>query len=324
MRLPIFILLFIFSLSSMAQSVTGSWYGNANIVLEGRYNSYLTELIIQQKGDEVVGIFGYYFRNGYESVFVRGNYNNKNRTITINDIPITYFREKNIDGVDCYMDFSGQLMVSKVQSNINGHFITNAKYKYTCPELRVLFEKDTTQINKQASLIRLPITRKLWQPLPQDVIVTTKPAKDTATAVAVVETKPQEKPKEIVTADKELQVAFESRKNILSNDIIVQSDSIRVSFYDNGDIDGDSISVFLNKIPVLTKAGLTAKALNIYIQLDNTKEINELSMFAENLGKYPPNTALMVINDGSGPQEIYLSSSLTQNATVRIRRKNKN
>ena len=40
----------------------------------------------------------------------------------------------------------------------------------------------------------------------------------------------------------------------------------------------------------------------------------------ENLGLYPPNTALMVLTDGINRYEIYLSSSLVQNATVRLRK----
>jgi putative heme iron utilization protein len=44
-------------------------------------------------------------------------------------------------------------------------------------------------------------------------------------------------------------------------------------------------------------------------------------MFAENLGKYPPNTALMVITDGKNRYEIFMSSSLTENATIQLRRK---
>ena len=59
----------------------------------------------------------------------------------------------------------------------------------------------------------------------------------------------------------------------------------------------------------------------MYIKLDSTKDVNEVTMFAENLGKYPPNTALMVVYDGEKRHEIYLSSSLTQNASVRVRRK---
>lgn len=311
-----------------AQSVTGSWYGNANVVLEGRHNSYLTELIIQQKGDEVVGIFGYYFKNGYESVYVRGSYNKKDRTVTINNIPITYFRAKNIDGVDCFMDFTGQLMTSRIETNLNGYFMTNARYKYTCPELRVLYDKDTTENNLQDSLIRFNVAKKIWKPLPDDIIVAAKPDKDTIAATTILTTPFTDsaaKPTPTVSVTPPPAAAaiaaFEARKNVISNEIVVYSDSVRVSFYDNGDIDGDTISVFLNKQPILLKEGITAKALNIYIHLDPALELNELSMFADNLGKFPPNTALMVINDGINRQEVYLSSSLSQNATVRIRRK---
>jgi hypothetical protein len=44
-------------------------------------------------------------------------------------------------------------------------------------------------------------------------------------------------------------------------------------------------------------------------------------MFAENLGRIPPNTALMIIHDGIQRHEIFLTSTLNSNGTVRIRRK---
>jgi hypothetical protein len=72
---------------------------------------------------------------------------------------------------------------------------------------------------------------------------------------------------------------------------------------------------------VVAKHFISDRALNIFVALDTTKEINELGMLAENLGKIPPNTALMIITDGVNRHEVYLSSSLTQNATIRLRRK---
>ncbi|MDH7461293.1 hypothetical protein QEG73_08380 [Chitinophagaceae bacterium 26-R-25] len=390
MRTKLLLLSLLFHLSTQAQTVTGSWYGNADVMLSGRHNNYLAEMIIKQKGNEVVGILGYYFKNGYQSVYIHGNFDKASRTITIDNIPITYFRAKDIDGVNCYMDFTGVLVISRVKSNINGYFSSDPKYKYTCPELRVSFDLDIDENNQQDSLIKNTVAKKFWQPLPQDVIVDNEQpvkkdipavakvesiiaaakdtpaiakaapivvakdtpavakaeapvAKDTAAVVAVIEkeeslksakqavVKPQAPviapPVAIAMApqqpsEKDLLVkAFEKRKNIYSKEIVVTSDSVRVSFYDNGEIDGDSISVFLNNQPILMKQELAATALNIYIVLDKTKDVNELSMFAENLGKYPPNTALMVLYDGNQRQEVYLSSSLSQNATIRIRRK---
>ena len=66
---------------------------------------------------------------------------------------------------------------------------------------------------------------------------------------------------------------------------------------------------------------ISAKATTIYIKLDPSKEFHDLAMFAENLGRIPPNTALMVVYDGDIPQEVFLTSNLQQNGSVRIRKK---
>ena len=50
-------------------------------------------------------------------------------------------------------------------------------------------------------------------------------------------------------------------------------------------------------------------------------EINEIAMFADNLGSIPPNTALMIVYDGKERHEVRISSTLKNNGTVRIRRK---
>ena len=56
---------------SIAQTVTGSWYGKADVVLDGNHNNYLTELILKQKGNDVEGVFGYYFKDSYQTFFIR-------------------------------------------------------------------------------------------------------------------------------------------------------------------------------------------------------------------------------------------------------------
>ncbi|HTQ66629.1 MAG TPA: hypothetical protein VMI12_17675 [Puia sp.] len=114
---------------------------------------------------------------------------------------------------------------------------------------------------------------------------------------------------------------FTKRKQVVGKILEVESDSIRLSFYDNAEIDGDSISVFLNNELIVAHQELTERALNVYVKLDSLKEINEVSMFAENLGKYPPNTAVMVVNDGETRYEVFMSSDFKGNATVKFKRK---
>ncbi|MDQ6813034.1 MAG: hypothetical protein M3040_04795, partial [Bacteroidota bacterium] len=52
--------------------------------------------------------------------------------------------------------------------------------------------------------------------------------------------------------------------------------------------------------------------------------VNEIAMFAENLGRIPPNTALAVIYAGDQRFELNLTSTLSKNASIRFRRKVKN
>jgi len=72
---------------------------------------------------------------------------------------------------------------------------------------------------------------------------------------------------------------------------------------------------------VLTHQALSEKALNMYLAVDSAHPVTEVAMYAENLGTFPPNTALMVITDGSKRHEVYLSSSLSQNSSVILKRR---
>lgn len=321
-RLTFLLLLLLSSATlSVAQTVTGSWYGRADVVMQGINNNYLTELILKQKGNEVEGVFGYYFKDSYQSFFVRGTYNKATREVNIKNLPMLFYKSSTRNGIECPMNFEGVLRVNQVQNVLSGSFYTLEKYKYTCPEMRVSFSLD--QSENQDSVLRtsLTTTKKFWKPQEEDFIVTNAANNKPVTISAGATSKITIQPKEDVTA--KLLSRFETRKNIYMETLEVEGDSVRVSFYDNGDIDGDSISILLNKQPVLVNQELSARALNIYLSLDTKSAINEVSMFAENLGKIPPNTALMIVTDGKNRYEVYLSSTLSQNATVRLKRKPK-
>ena len=117
--------------ANFAQSVTGSWYGRADVLMEGSHNNYLTELILKQKGDEVEGIFGYYFKDTYQSFFIRGTYDKLAREVHIKNIPLLYYRSTSKNGIECPMNFLGTLIVSQVKSTLNGFFYSaEDKYKY--------------------------------------------------------------------------------------------------------------------------------------------------------------------------------------------------
>jgi hypothetical protein len=344
MRFILIILIIISGIALRAQRVTGSWYGLAEAQGKGsNTNNYLTELIIKQKGNDVEGVFGYYFRSGYQSYYIRGKYNPATRKLTIKNVPVTYFKSRDIDGIDCPMDFAALLFVSKMKSTLSGSFISQEKYKYTCPELSFSYSLDINEKN-QDSLIRNNTAgiKKYWKPREEELVISTK---DITTPSAMAERMVATNGADTALIKKEtagsavdssaflaaeavrkkeleqLVSSFEQRKTILSTEVEIESDSVRISFYDNGDIDGDSIAIFINKVPVLTRQPLAEKALNMYLAMDSAHTNTEITMYAENLGRFPPNTALMVITDGSKRKEVFLSSSLTQNSSVILKRK---
>jgi hypothetical protein len=47
----------------------------------------------------------------------------------------------------------------------------------------------------------------------------------------------------------------------------------------------------------------------------------QLIMYAENLGLIPPNTGLLVIQDGNKRHEVRFSGDLEQNAAITLKRK---
>jgi hypothetical protein len=111
--------------------------------------------------------------------------------------------------------------------------------------------------------------------------------------------------------------AFLGRNTIVAAKIPVQGiDSIRIDLYDNGEIDGDSVSLYLNNELVLSHLRLTAQAKTLVLPIDKSLPVNRLVLFAENLGKLPPNTALMEVTVHGKTYNLFLSTDYTRNASV--------
>ena len=111
---------------------------------------------------------------------------------------------------------------------------------------------------------------------------------------------------------------FEKRSANVLKTIEIEKETFRVDLYDNGDIDGDTISLFFNGRLLLAHKRLSDKAISLTLDTDDAKDINELVMYAENLGSIPPNTALMVVTDGDNRYEVRISSDLQKSGTIRF------
>lgn len=119
-------------------------------------------------------------------------------------------------------------------------------------------------------------------------------------------------------------INFEKRKAEVLKTIQIENETFKVDLYDNGEVDGDSISVFYNNKLIVSHKRLTEKPLTLTLNTTDNDEISELTMYAENLGEIPPNTALMVVTDGDKRYEVRISSDLKNSGTIRFIHKPKN
>ena len=305
MKKPFLIAGLLFTLQLFSQSPTGYWYGAANVKLKNTYSNYLVELILEQDKNNVKGVLNYFFKNTYRSIPIRGTYNSATRLIYISNIPVSYYGSYYNRDVDCAMNFAATLRVSQVSSVLKGSFLSKPEYKYTCPEILFTLKLNTDSLSqdsvKQAIKV-LKETYQVWSPSETDTI-------------AAVRIQPRNVVNYVVSNQ------YKQREKVIAEELTVDADSVKVDFYDNGEIDGDSISVFLNDKLIAFNRILSTRSVHFDIPLDSTREVNEITMFADNLGAIPPNTALMLVNDGKKRYEIRLTSNLEKSATIKIRKR---
>ncbi|MEP6615952.1 MAG: hypothetical protein ABJA57_05205 [Ginsengibacter sp.] len=115
---------------------------------------------------------------------------------------------------------------------------------------------------------------------------------------------------------------MDKRKTEIIQSIFFTSDSLLISLYDNGIVDGDTVSVVLNGRVIVSKQELSEKAVNVIIHM--TPDLGDsvlLTMYAENLGSIPPNTGILIIQDGNARSQIRFEGDLQKSSGIILKRK---
>jgi hypothetical protein len=136
--------------------------------------------------------------------------------------------------------------------------------------------------------------------------------------VDVAVNKPSPASKPVIAKALTVEQKFVARKKTLATVIPITADSIELRFYDNAEIDGDSIALFLNDALIFKNIRLTATAYTVKLSASSLENDNELVMVAENLGSIPPNTSLMVAIVGDKRYEARLQSTENSSALIRF------
>ncbi len=172
--------------------------------------------------------------------------------------------------------------------------------------------KNTTPVTTTPVKKPDPVVTK---PAEQPVVKTAPPS----TPVAVA--KPAA-PKPQTVADPTAAIDLAKRKVETIKALYFKSDSLTLTLYDNGEVDGDTVSVIMNGNVIMPKVGLTTNAVKKTIY---TNEIQgdsiQLVMYAESLGTLPPNTGLLIVNDGGDRYEIRFSGDMQKSSAIVFRRR---
>ena len=136
--------------------------------------------------------------------------------------------------------------------------------------------------------------------------------KDTTLDISIKKAPPAARKKE----NEEAITKMIGRKRIETSHLLISVRHIELKVYDDGVVDGDIVSIFYNGRLIAGKKRLTEKPIIIPLDLDENTNIHEITLFAENMGSIPPNTALIIVTAGDKRYELRSSETLDTNAVL--------
>jgi hypothetical protein len=328
-----FAFLFCFS-STFCQQLTGVW--------KGRINNNRVELKMIQNGDSITGTSYYHgLLNNYRRYTIKGYFDPYTNSVVWWDDQLISNKGVNtsekewlsVADFDCpgsgrmYLD--GKTSEKEKKEEPEGVVtLTKVEKSSFHDEWDFIINTYTRGGNNRYlidSVSRIALARKTE---PEKVIIAKQPKPSPTPAPSVAAKTPQvqkipepavaviSKPAKPLTIDE----MFTTRKKIFNTEIPLTGDSIELRFYDNAEVDGDSISLFLNNKMIFTHVRLTGSAYTIMLPVKDMQLDNELVMVAENLGAIPPNTSYMIALVGNKRYDAQLESTESSSCLIRLRK----
>lgn len=316
-----------------AQTITGAW--------KGKINNTKVELKLIKKGDSLTGTVYYYVsKTNYRRYAVKGYFDGKtNDVIWWDDWLIEDHASRSIMGApnqDARLSMADFNCPGADEMLLDG--TSNLKDDLESPKREVHLQKsdehvfnddwdwvienyfvganDPTLIDS-ISLVQgampFPEEKEILASAPAPIKTTTPSARPTVTIKEPVVEKPT-----VTSNAKSPEEKFTARKKVVQTVIPITANTIELRFYDNAQIDGDSIALFLNNRMIFKNIRLTDKAYTVKLNAADLGDDNELVMVAENLGSIPPNTSFMVAIVGDKRYEARLYANENSSAVIRL------
>lgn len=351
--LPVFFLFLLSSNSVFSQDLTGIWRGYF-ITSSGDQYKYEVQLG-QSKKSGLMGVtYSYLDTRFYGKATFTGNYSKGTSAALVQETKTVELKMSS-GSVACIMKCRLEYSRSGKEEFLEGNYTSTyekndlfqgVKRGGDCGGGRVFLRKVATTdfyvepfLRNKKTTITPPQTetaKTTVKPAPKAPAkkpVLNKPAPKTETIAkkpankpVVIETTTGKTPDHVVIKAKPVQTrvvptppTIRERKNELTRTITVSNSTVEISLYDNGEIDNDTVSIYLDGSLILSNKRLSNKPISYKLQLDETTPEHTLVMVAENLGTIPPNTSLMIIQDGDKRYQVSITSNEQKNAMVRFR-----
>lgn len=355
-RFTLLYFLLVLSFATSAQSLTGIWRGyfaqNSFGFYEDRYKFEIQ--IDQSKNNSVAGVtYSYKTTVFYGKAVLQGVYTKSTKNLVINELKLVELKigdDSQPCLMTCYLEYD---KMGSIETLTGTYTSRNVKNKGDCGSGKVYLERKTTSdFYKEDFIIKKENEDKKKETLASrkksatpSTLRSRVPAtgKADVTKTPLVKVKPGAEEnlitKENLRKKEEVLVApppapdiaikppvekkfipkpevLRRRTNELVHTFYTSAKEITIELYDNGEIDGDTITVYHNSKMVISKERLTDKPITLKIHADENEDMHEFVMVAENLGSIPPNTALMVITAGGKRYETFVTSTEKKNAVV--------
>ena len=298
-----------------AQQITGVW--------QGRIARKKAELKIIQKGDSLTGT-AYYYESPqrYHKYSIKGYFDARDNSVVWWDDVLLHQK-----GASLLRHTDALLSVADFNCPGGGRMFLEGKAKEKEmpdePKGSVALTKGETPLFPDAwDYVIDNYTLGTNDPMVIDSIafVAFRPVVKTPVAEPVNSVPPVRMPPPVATAPRTIEEKLKARVKMFTMEIPVTGDSIELRFYDNAQVDGDSISLFLNNQLLFQHIRLTEQAYIIKLPTAAFGDTAELVMVAENLGSIPPNTSFMVALCGGQRYEARLASTEKSSAYIRLRK----
>ncbi len=340
----LFIVLLMSTLQGITQDISGIWRGhflsgnNRLTELFGYEDRYKFELQIQQNSKKFSGVtYSYKTTVFYGKATCQGTVNTSTKKVLLEELKIVEVKMTNADAciMTCFLQYS------KVggQEFMEGTYISmNTRDSSNCGSGTIYLRKvEQSDFYKEPFIIQQENRKKQQEALaqkppvkkadpPKTRLSTPPPAvkqPDPAPAVPKPSAPPTVKKNNadsVITPPKKIlpppPPVIRNRTNEVVDMIYADPGTITVSLYDNGAIDNDTVSVYVNNRLIVNKERLTAQPITFSLELSPENDRQEVVMVAENLGEIPPNTSLMVVRAGVQQYEVRITSTEQKNAVV--------